>query len=38
MSVVSHLCYPDNEMTVTYQWHGHSLYPYTVAYLFEPNR
>jgi mRNA-degrading endonuclease HigB of HigAB toxin-antitoxin module len=38
MSVVSHLCYPDDEMTIKYQWHGHTFYAYTLTYIFEPNR
>ena len=38
MSVVSHLCFPSDEMTVKYQWQGHSFYPYTLAYIFKPNQ
>lgn len=36
MSVVSHLCFPD-EMATKYEWNGHPFYAYTIAYLFEPD-
>ena len=38
MAVVSHLCFPSAGMTVRYQWHGHTFYAYTVAYIFEPGQ
>ena len=37
MTVACHLKFPTDE-TVEYEWHGHPLYSYTIAYEFNPKR